>query len=78
MILEEILREDPDQFLFFSYSNDDLNTFKMFADAYEHSRRNEICSQSNNSTQRLTNFIQRVYGTPVVSMIFFLHTPFIL
>lgn len=60
-----------DQFLSFSYSNDDLNTFKTLADAYEHSRHNEICSHSNNSTQRLTNFIQRVYGTPVVRIIFF-------
>ncbi|XP_012529985.1 carboxypeptidase D [Monomorium pharaonis] len=51
-----------------SYSNDDLNTFKTLADAYEYSRHNEICSQLNNSTQRLTNFIQRVYGTSVMSI----------
>lgn len=44
----------------------------MLADAYEHSSHSEICSQSNNNTQRLTNFIQRVYGMPVVSAILFL------
>ncbi|XP_011647483.1 carboxypeptidase D-like [Pogonomyrmex barbatus] len=51
-----------------NYSNDDLNTFKTLADVYEHLRHKEICSQSNNDTQRLTNFIQRVYDTPVISI----------
>ncbi|XP_077256149.1 carboxypeptidase D svr [Temnothorax americanus] len=51
-----------------SYLNDDLNTFKTLADVYEHSRHNEICSQSNNSTQRLMNFIQRTYDTQVMSV----------
>lgn len=51
-----------------------MNTFKTLADTYENSRYNEICSQSDNNTQRLTNFIQRVYGTPVVSTVVSLHT----
>lgn len=44
----------------------------MLAGVYEHSSHSEICSQSSNNTQRLTNFIQRVYGMPVVSVILFL------
>ncbi|XP_011256547.2 carboxypeptidase D [Camponotus floridanus] len=51
-----------------SYSNDDLNIFKTLAENYEHSRHKEICSYPNNSTQRMTNFIQRVYGIPTMSI----------
>lgn len=51
-----------------SYSNNDLKTFKILAENYEHSRLKEICSYSNNSTQRLTNFIQHVYNISAMSI----------
>ncbi|XP_011871567.1 PREDICTED: carboxypeptidase D-like [Vollenhovia emeryi] len=49
-------------------TNDDLHTFKTLVDAYERARHYGICSRSNNSTQRLTNFIQHAYGTPVMGV----------
>ncbi|XP_014480022.1 PREDICTED: carboxypeptidase D-like [Dinoponera quadriceps] len=51
-----------------SYSYDDLGIFKTLAEDYEHSRHKEMNSYSNNNTQRLVNFIQRVYNTPVISI----------
>ncbi|KYN37346.1 Carboxypeptidase D [Trachymyrmex septentrionalis] len=51
-----------------SYSDDNLNTFRKLARAYEYSKDSETCSHSNNSTQHLTNFIQHVYGPPVMSI----------
>ncbi|KYM95838.1 Carboxypeptidase D [Cyphomyrmex costatus] len=51
-----------------SYSDDNLNTFRKLARAYEYSRDSEICSHPNNNTQHLTNFIQRIYGMPVMSI----------
>ncbi|XP_032665453.1 carboxypeptidase D-like [Odontomachus brunneus] len=50
------------------YSYDDLGIFKTLAEDYEHSRHKEIGSYTSNSTQRLTNFIQRVYNLPVISL----------
>lgn len=57
-----------DQFLFSSYSHDDLNIFKTLAEDYEHSRHKEISGSSSNSTQSLANFIQHVYNTSVVAI----------
>ncbi|KAG5333446.1 CBPD Carboxypeptidase, partial [Acromyrmex heyeri] len=51
-----------------SYSDDNLNTFRKFAHAYEYSKDSETCNHSDNSTQHLTNFIQHVYGSPVMSV----------
>ncbi|EZA54200.1 Carboxypeptidase D [Ooceraea biroi] len=52
-----------------SYTNDDLNIFKTLAEQYERSKSHKkICSHSNNSTQYLTNFIQRVYDTSVIAI----------
>ncbi|XP_012216053.2 carboxypeptidase D-like [Linepithema humile] len=51
-----------------SYSNsDNLNTFKTLAENYEHLRHKEICSLDNNA-QRITDFIERVYDTPAMSI----------
>ncbi|EFN82672.1 Carboxypeptidase D [Harpegnathos saltator] len=50
------------------YSYDDLSVFKTLAEDYEHFRHKEMSSYMSDSMQRLANFIQREYNTPMISV----------